>query len=52
MALASVETGLQCRYQQVVLAHRSDKVFVKCMIYSVQIRVAMNPLERGDCTYS
>lgn len=54
LSLASVETGsgLLCRYQQVVLVHKSDKVFVKCIIYSVQIRVAMNLLEKVDCTYS
>lgn len=54
LSLASVETGsgLLCRYQQVVLVHTSEKVFVKCMIYSVPIRVAMNPLEKGYCTYS
>lgn len=53
LSLASVETGsgLLCRYQQVVLVHKSDKVFVKCIIYSVQIRVAMNLLEKVDCTY-
>lgn len=54
LSLASVETGsgLLCRYQQVVLVHTSDKVFVKCLMYSVQSRVAVNPLEKGSCTYS
>jgi len=39
LPLASVETGsgLQCRHQQMVLVHRNDQVFVKCITYCVLI---------------
>lgn len=49
LPLASVETGsgLQCGYQEMVLVHGNDQVFMKYMIYRVLIVFAMNPLEKS-----